>query len=152
MTNLPIPPGYHTVTPYIIANDARQLLRFLEQAFGATTTVPPLDRPDGSIMHTEVQVGTSRIMLAGATEQWSPRPATIFLYVPDVDASYRRALEAGGTSIMPVADQFHGDRMGGVEDPTGSQWWIASHIEDVSAEELERRRVAHLATLASATA
>lgn len=152
MANHPIPAGYHTATPYIIAPNVRALVRFLEQAFDATTTVPPLERPDGGIMHTEVQVGNSRIMMGEASERWPAKPGTIFLYVPDVDASYKRALEAGGKSIMEAADQFYGDRMAGVEDPSGTQWWIASHVEDVPPDEMGRRRDAYLASLAATPA
>jgi uncharacterized glyoxalase superfamily protein PhnB len=150
MANHPIPPGYHTVTPYIIAPRIRDLLRFLERAFDATSTMPPMERPDGTIMHAEVQVGNSRIMMGESSEQWPAKPGTIFLYVPDVDESYRRALEAGATSVMEVSDQFYGDRMGGVEDPSGTQWWLASHVEDVPPEEMGRRRDAYLASLTPA--
>jgi uncharacterized glyoxalase superfamily protein PhnB len=78
-------------------------------------------------------------MLGEATGQWKPRPSTLYLYVHDTDATYRRALEAGATSLMEPANQFYGDRNAGVQDPSGNFWWIATHVEDVSAEEMKRR-------------
>lgn len=152
MASHPVPPGYHTATPYIIAPNIRGLLRFLEEAFSSTTTVPPFEGPDGAIMHAEVQVGDSRIMMGEASDKWPAKPGTVFLYVPDVDESYKRALAAGGKSVMEVADQFYGDRMGGVEDPSGTQWWIASHVEDVPPDEMARRRDAWLASMAASPA
>ena len=105
-------------------------------------------RPDGTIMHTELQIGDSRIMMAEATEQWKPMPSSIFLYLPDCDASFKRAVAAGATSLMEPADQFYGDRMGGVLDQAGNQWWVATHVEDVTPEEMERRKSEYLATQA----
>lgn len=145
MTVQPIPPGYHTITPYLIVSGLPGTISFLEQVFGARTTVAPMLRPDGTIMHTELQIGDSRIMMAEATEQWKPMPASIFLYLPDCDESFRRALAAGATSLMEPADQFYGDRMGGVLDQAGNQWWVATHIEDVPPEEMERRKSEYLA-------
>jgi uncharacterized glyoxalase superfamily protein PhnB len=150
MSVQPIPAGYNTVTPYLIVNDAERLVRFLEQAFGARTTLDPFRDADGRIMHAEMQVGNSRIMLANASEKWPAMPASIFLYVKDCDASYSNAVAAGGKSLMEPADQFHGDRMGGVQDDSGCQWWIATRIEDVSPEEMERRKEAYLASVAGA--
>lgn len=150
MSVQPIPAGYTTVTPYLIVNDAGQLVHFLEQAFGARTTLDPFRDADGRIMHAEVQVGDARIMLASASDKWPAMPASIFLYVKDCDASYSSAVAAGGTSLMEPSDQFHGDRMGGVRDASGCQWWIATHIEDVSPEEMARRTDAYLASVAGA--
>ena len=143
-----IPPGYHTITPYLIVAGLPGTISFLETVFDAKTTVPPMLRPDGTIMHTELQVGDSRIMMAEATEQWRPMPSSIFLYLPDCDASYRRALAAGATSLMEPADQFYGDRMGGVLDRAGNQWWVATHVEDVTPVEMERRKAEYLASQA----
>lgn len=148
MTVHPIPPGYHTITPYLIVSGLSATIAFLETVFDATTTVPPMLRPDGTIMHTELQIGDSRIMMAEATEQWKPMPASIFLYLPDCDRSFARAVAAGATSLMEPADQFYGDRMGGVLDQAGNQWWIASHVEDVSPEEMARRKSEYLAAQA----
>jgi uncharacterized glyoxalase superfamily protein PhnB len=143
-----IPPGYHTITPYLIVSGLPGTIAFLETVFDAKTTVAPMLRPDGSIMHTELQVGDSRIMMAEATEQWKPMPCSIFLYLPDCDASFRRALAAGATSLMEPADQFYGDRMGGVLDHSGNQWWVATHVEDVTPVEMERRKAEYLASQA----
>jgi PhnB protein len=134
----PIPDGYHSVTPYLTVHGADQLIEFLKQAFAAEERERFL-RPDGAIMHAEVKVGDSIIMLAEANEQWQPRPGMLYLYVPDTDATYRRALDAGASSLMEPADQFYGDRNAGVTDPSGNSWWIATHVEDVSKEEMERR-------------
>jgi len=143
-----IPPGYHTITPYLIVSGLPGTISFLEKVFDAKTTVAPMLRPDGSIMHTELQVGDSRIMMAEATEQWRPMPSSIFLYLPDCDAIFKRALAAGATSLMEPADQFYGDRMGGVLDHSGNQWWIATHVEDVTPVEMERRKAEYLASQA----
>lgn len=134
----PIPDGYHTVTPYLVVEGAAKLLDFLERAFGGKVT-ERVERPDGSIGHAEVRVGDSMLMLAEANAQWKPMPALIYLYVPDTDLTYQRALQAGATSVMAPANQFYGDRNGGVKDPFGNLWWIGTHVEDVSPEELKRR-------------
>jgi PhnB protein len=96
-------------------------------------------RPDGSIGHAEVRIGDSMVMLGQARDEWKARPGTLYLYVPDVDATYRRALAAGGASLREPTTQVYGDRSGGVEDPVGNQWWMATHVEDVSPEEIDRR-------------
>ncbi len=134
----PIPEGYHSVTPYLVVNGAGRLIDFLKQAFGAEERGRFL-APNGSIMHAEVKVGDSIIMLGDANEQVPARPAGLCLYVPDTDAIYRRAISAGATSLRGPEDQFYGDRSAGVTDPTGNTWWINTHVEDVSAEEMERR-------------
>jgi PhnB protein len=134
----PIPDGFHTVTPYLVVNDADRLLAFLTQAFEARPG-EIARQPDGKIMHAQVTVGDSPVMFAEATEQWPAMPAAFYLYVLDTDATYRRGLEAGATSLMEPADQFYGDRNAGLRDPVGNSWWIATHVEDVSPEEMERR-------------
>jgi len=134
----PIPEGYRTVTPYLIVPDPGALIEFMQRAFDAEETERST-MPDGRVMHAAVRVGDSMVMMGGANEKHPPRPSTIYLYVPDVDATYERAVAAGGTSLMEPADQFYGDRNGGVEDPWGNQWWIGTHVEDVPPDELERR-------------
>jgi uncharacterized glyoxalase superfamily protein PhnB len=134
----PIPDGYHTVTPYLLVEDAAGLIPFLERAFGATL-LGRYDSPDGRLMHASLQIGDSKVMMGQAAEQWPAMPAMLHLYVEDVDAVYRRAVEAGARSIREPEDQFYGDRSGGVVDPAGNQWWITTHIEDVSDEEMARR-------------
>jgi PhnB protein len=133
-----IPEGYHTVTPYLIVSDADRLLTFMKSALNAQ--VKEEHRlPDGTVMHADVVIGDSHVMLGQANEKWRTMTGSILLYVPDVDATYQAALRAGAKSVQEVKDQFYGDRSGGVEDPTGVTWWISTHVEDVSPEELERR-------------
>jgi PhnB protein len=133
-----IPDGYHSVTPYLTVRGAARLIEFLKQAFGAEEMYR-MPMPDGTVGHAEIRIGDSRIMMGEASEQWPPMPASLYFYVPDADAVYARALEAGAESVMALADQFYGDRHGGVRDPSGNVWWIATHIEDVSPEEIARR-------------
>lgn len=134
----PVPDGYHTVTPYLVVDDVARLIAFIEQAFGARET-HRTKGPDGTIRHAEAQIGDSRVMMGQARDPWKPMPAAIYLYVPDTDATYQRAVAAGGKSLMEPANQFYGDRNAGVADPMGNYWWIGTHVEDVSPEELERR-------------
>jgi PhnB protein len=134
----PIPDGYHSVTPYLMVKNAAGLLAFLEKAFGAIET-EKMTGPNGAIMHAEVKIGDSRVMLAEAQGQWQPMASSIYLYVPDSDATYSQALAAGATSVMEPMDQFYGDRHGGVMDQFGNIWWIATHVEDVPRGELDRR-------------
>lgn len=134
----PIPEGYRTVTPYLIVPDPGELIEFLERAFDAEETERST-MPDGRVMHAAVRIGNSMVMLGGANDKHPPRPVTIYLYVPDTDATYERAIAAGGTSLMEPADQFYGDRNGGVADPWGNQWWIGTHVEDVPPDEIARR-------------
>ena len=143
----PIPNGYHTVTPYLVVRSAGQLIDFLKRAFGGKETICTT-KPDGSIGHAEVKIGDSMIMLGEACGEWQAMPCAIYLYVPDTDALYQRALQAGATSIMEPADQFYGDRNAGVKDPCGNIWWIGTRIEDVAPEEMKRRAEAHAAAKA----
>lgn len=137
----PIPDGYHTVTPYLIVDEGEKLLEFMKRAFGATVN-HVTRRPDGAIWHADVTIGDSHVMMGQANEQWTARPCAINLYVPDIDATYRQAMGAGGVSLGEPTDQFYGDRSGGVQDPCGNYWWISTHIEDVSPEEMKRREQA----------
>ena len=141
----PVPDGYHTITPYLIVQGAERVLEFLETTFGAKT-IHKMMRPDGTVGHVELQIGDSRLMLAEATEHHPARSSMLYLYLPDVDAIYQRALAAGATSIAEPADQFYGDRHCGVEDSSGNQWWVATHFEDVSPDELQRRSAARYGT------
>lgn len=136
----PIPDGYHSVTPYLAVEGANRLLDFVKEAFGAEETVR-MDAPGGKIGHAEVRIGDSVVMLADAStsDQGQVMPGMIHLYVDDVDKFYRRAIEAGGTSLREPVDQFYGDRSGGVKDPVGNHWWISTHVEDVPPGEMEER-------------
>jgi PhnB protein len=133
-----IPDGYHTVTPYLTVSDLPRLVKFVEEAFAgkASEMIPDAN---GVVRHAEVKIGDSMIMIGQENEKWKARPAALYLYVEDTHATYRRAIDAGGTSIMEPATQFYGDVNAGVEDPLGNWWWIATHVEDVPPEEMERR-------------
>lgn len=134
----PIPKGYHTVTPYLVVKGAAKLIEFLRKAFDAEV-VDSMKMPGGVVAHAAVRIGDSMVMMGEAQGKWKPMPAMIYLYVKDVDATYRRALRVGAKSIMKPADQFWGDRHGGVKDAHGNQWWIATHLENVSPAEMKRR-------------
>ncbi|HEY3929468.1 MAG TPA: VOC family protein [Candidatus Koribacter sp.] len=147
MTNVkPIPDGYHTVTPYLVMKGAKQALEFYAKAFGAQETLRFEDER-GEIGHAEMRIGTSMIMLAEEKPNMGHKsPATlggssvsILLYVEDCDAIFEQAVNAGATVARPLANQFYGDRTGGVKDPFGYEWYISTHIEDVSPEEMEQR-------------
>jgi len=141
----PIPDGYHTVTPYLVLEGAAKFIDFAKQAFGAEETFR-MAGPDGKIGHAELKIGDSMIMLGDAPgAQSGPMPGMLHLYVPDADASYKRALQAGATSLREPADQFYGDRSAGVKDAFGNQWWLATHIEDVAPEEMQKRAAAAMA-------
>ena len=137
----PIPEGYHTVTPYLISQGVPALIEFLKKTFDATELFRHTN-PDGTVKHAEVRIGNSPVMMGECNAMHPAMPCTIYVYVDDCDAAYRRALEAGATSVMAPADQFYGDRSGGVKDASGNYWWIGTHIEDVSAEEMARRAAA----------
>jgi PhnB protein len=147
----PIPDGYHSLTPYLIIQGASDAIAFYKAAFGATETARHVV-DGGRIMHAEIRVGDSPIMLADEAPEMNARspksfggsPVSLMLYVEDVDASFDRAVDAGAKVLRPVANMDHGDRMGGVEDPFGYSWWLASRVEDVSPEELKARSEAKL--------
>ncbi len=142
----PIPEGFHTVTPYVTIKGAAKAIEFYKEAFGATEIFRWAD-PDGSIRHAEVVIGSSPVMLTDEAPEFGmagPQslggsPVHMFLYVEDVDAVFSRAIAAGATELMPVEDSEDGDRRGGVTDPFGHVWYIATHIEDISREELQKR-------------
>ncbi len=126
----PIPEGYHTVTPYLVVPGVAKLIEFTKEAFGAAE-VRVFKRPDGSVMHAEIKIGDSLIMMGEAGPGGKHFPGMLHLYMEEVDAVYQRAIRAGATLVREPADQPHGDRMAGVEDAFGNQWWIATHIQDV---------------------
>ncbi len=132
------PPDQSTVSPYLVAKDAAGLLDFIKTVFNAEEKFI-MPGPDGIIMHGEVKIGECVIMLADPCERASPQTAMLHVYVPDVDAAYQRALDAGATSEREPADQFYGDRSAGVFDKFGNTWQMATHVEDISPDELERR-------------
>jgi PhnB protein len=138
MTVQPIPEGYRTVTPYLIVQGAESLIDFLKQGFAAKEIRRTL-HPSGCIMNAEVRIGDSMIMLSEAMGEFKANLSMIHLYVENADAIYERAIQAGGSSIMEPKDEFYGDRAAGIKDPTGNYWWIATHKEDVSSVEIEKR-------------
>ena len=153
MAVAPIPPGYAGVTPYLIVRDAAQAIDFYKRAFGATEALRLL-YPDGKVAHAELAIGQGFVMLAEEMAEDGYRgpqalggtPVSLLVYVPDVDAAFARAVAAGATAQRPVADQFYGDRSGVLVDPFGHVWSLATHNEDVSAEEMSRRMQAMIAS------
>jgi len=134
MTVKPIPAGYQTITPYLTVEHGAKLLAFLKAAFNAE--VLGCSEKDGVIYNAEVKIGTSMLMLADTRGRHPATPTMLYLYVNDVDAAYAQAVKAGGKSIMAPVDHFYGDRSGAVEDLCGNQWWLATHIRDVPADEI----------------
>jgi PhnB protein len=142
----PIPAGFHAVTPYLMIKGAADAIEFYKKVFGATE-VMRLVGPDGKIAHAEIKIGDSLIMLADESLQMGNRspetlggtPAYIALYLADVDAVAQKAVAAGAKLLIPVADQFYGDRTGRLVDPFGHIWLISTHTEDVSPEEMQQR-------------
>lgn len=132
------PAGYHTITPYIRINGAPKLIEFAQRTFGAAQ-IERHDRADGSIMHAELRIGDSVLMIGEAFADMGTMPACLYVYVNDTDAHFRKALEEGAEVIMEPTDMFWGDRFASVRDPFGNEWCLATRVEDVSPEELERR-------------
>ncbi|KRR27201.1 VOC family protein [Bradyrhizobium retamae] len=135
----PVPKGFHTVTPYLVVDGAEKVIRFMKEAFGAEPVFEPMMGPDGKVMHAEFKIGDSIVMISDSSERAQPTSTMLYLYVPNVDAVYQKALKAGATSLMEPADQFYGDRSGSVKDAAGNSWHIGTHIEDVSPTELKKR-------------
>jgi PhnB protein len=142
----PIPPGYHTVTPYLSIKGAARAIDFYKKAFGATELCR-LTGPNGSVGHAEIKIGDSPVMLSDecpdmgskSPETLGGSPAGIALYVEDADAIFARAIAAGAVEVRPLKDQFWGDRSGTVRDPFGYSWTICTHKEDVSPQEMQSR-------------
>ena len=141
-----IPKGHHTVTPSIFVAGAAKAIDFYKKALGAEELMR-FPAPDGTIMHAQIRIGDSIIMLGDEMPEGggkSPKtyggtPVSFFVYGENVDAAWKRAVDAGAKPIQPLADQFWGDRTGCLEDPFGHQWWLAQHIEDLTPEELQKR-------------
>jgi PhnB protein len=152
----PIPEGYHTITPYLAIDNATEAIEFYKRAFGAKERLR-MDAPNGGVGHAELEIGDSLVMLSDPFPQSTVRPpterggptASIFMYVEDVDAVVQKAVDEGATIEMEVADQFWGDRFGTVTDPYGQVWSIATHVEDVSPEEMAERSKAAMAAMSS---
>lgn len=143
-----IPEGFHTITPYLLVQHAQDVIQFAKQAFGATEDHRSTN-PDGSILHAQLKIGDSVIMLSDASGDYQPMPAMLYVYVDDVDVVYQRAVQAGATALREPTDEFYGDRSGGVRDSCGNQWWIATRKENVPPDELMRRQQALASSEAS---
>jgi PhnB protein len=131
-----VPEGYHTVTPFLNVDGASEALEFYKKAFGAEERLR-MQAPDGKIMHSEIKIGDSLVMVSDVMMN-AATSASIHLYVPDADATWKRAVAAGAKVEMPLADQFWGDRWGVLSDKWGNRWGIATHIKDVSPEDMKR--------------
>jgi PhnB protein len=153
----PIPKGYRTATPYLIVRGASEAIGFYQRAFGAREVLR-LAMPNGTVMHAEIRIGDSMLMLSEENPAWgSKSPLTlggsathVMLYVKDVDAFFARAVAAGCAVEMPVADMFWGDRYGKLRDPYGHQWSVGTHVEDLSAKQMQRRADAEMAKMTQA--
>jgi PhnB protein len=156
MATQPIPEGYHTVTPYLAVEDATEAIEYYTKAFDAKERVR-METPDGKVGHAELEIGDSLVMLSDPFPQASTKPpnelggtsVSVFMYVEDVDAVVKQAVDAGAIVTMEVADQFWGDRFGSVKDPFGHLWSIATHVEDVPPEEMAERAKAAMAAMSS---
>jgi PhnB protein len=155
----PVPEGYSTLMPYLAVDDASAAIDFYQRAFGAKERGRQ-EGPSGSIMHAELEIGDSVIMLSDPFPQASTKPpkelggtsVSIMTYVEDNDAVFKQAIDAGATSLMEPDDMFWGDRMSSVQDPFGHSWTIVTHIEDVSPEEMQKRSEEWMAQMAGAQA
>lgn len=149
MATKSIPDGYHSITPYLIIKGAAGAIDFYKRVFGATELLRMPD-PSGKIGHAEIMIGDSHIMLADEYPEMGHRsPQTLggagvslMIYLDDVDEVYKRAIAAGAKQVQPLKDQFYGDRSGTVQDPYGHVWTIATHVEDIAPEEMQRRATA----------
>ena len=141
-----IPENYHSITPYLIVGDAKAAIEFYQQAFAATELFR-LPMADGRVGHAELKIGDSIIMLADEFPEMDAKsphayggsPVSLLIYVEDVNTAFPRAIAAGGKETRPLKDQFYGDRSGTLVDPFGHKWTLATHVEDVSPEEMQRR-------------
>jgi PhnB protein len=138
-----VPAGHNAVSPYLVTKHADAVIRMMREVFGGEE-LHRSSRPDGSVQHAEVRIADSVLMIGEASDQFPAMPCMIHVYVPDCDATYARAIASGVRSLREPATQPYGDRSAGVIDAGGNQWWIATHVEDVSHEEIERRmRASH---------
>ncbi len=145
----PIPEGYHSVTPYLIIKGAAEAIEYYKKSFGATELFR-MPAPDGKIGHAEIKIGDSPIMLSDehpdlghvGPQTLGGTPVGIMIYVDDVDTMFKKAISGGGQEIKPLQDQFYGDRSGTLKDPFGHLWTVATHVEDVAPEEMEKRMAA----------
>ncbi|HLK53679.1 MAG TPA: VOC family protein [Candidatus Angelobacter sp.] len=135
------PEGYQNVIPYLHVNGAAKMIAFMKEVFDAKE-IAVYPRPDGTIGHAALRIGDSVVELADGGQDWPAMPCALQVYVPDTDAAYHRALKAGASSLQAPADQFYGDRVASVKDICGNNWYIATQIEVVSKEEVDKRLAA----------
>ncbi len=136
-----IPEGCHAITPYLTVPDAARLVEFLKQAFDAVEWARIL-RPDGTILHAQVRVADSLLMIGEPQGQWKPQPSMLYHYVADIDAAYKQAIAAGAKSVSEPANMFYGDRTACVTDIAENVWWLATRVEDPTLEEIQKRATA----------
>jgi PhnB protein len=156
MATKPIPEGYNNVAPYLAVEDAAQAIDYYTRAFGAKERTR-MQGPDGKIAHAELELGDSVVMLSDPFPQFATRPpkelggtsVSVFMYVEDVDAVVKQAVDAGATVTVEVADQFWGDRFGTITDPFGHVWGLATHVEDVPPEQMQERAREAMAAMSS---
>ena len=143
----PIPYGMHSITPHLLVDGAAKAIEFYKDVFGAELVRPISTTPDGKVMHAHLKIGDSHLMMAdafpkpgmGSPKSLGGTPVVLTLYVPDVDVTWKKATEAGAKALFPLSNQFWGDRYGMVQDPFGHLWALATHIEDLTQEEIEER-------------
>jgi PhnB protein len=133
-----VPEGYHTVTPYLVVDDAQALIEFTQKAFNAKLAYI-VKRDDGGVMHATLTIGDSTVMISDTMEGMRPQTAMLYLYLENVDGVFRKAVEANGAVLHEPKTEFYGDRAGAVKDQWGNVWWIATHVEDVDPQEMEER-------------
>ena len=136
-----VPPGRSALCPFLVVKDAPAVIAFAKAVFGAREVAPPLMRADGRVWNAEIEIGGVTVMLGEASEGFA-RPGFLYVYVADVDAAFARALEHGATAVMAPEARFYGARDGGVEDPSGNWWWIGTHTEDLTPDEIAVRAAA----------
>lgn len=134
----PIPDGYSTVTPYLVIENSPEFIKFLKKAFNAKA-ISVSKSPDGKIMHAEIRIGNSMLMLSESSDKFPVNTGLFYMYVENVDATYKQAVGAGAVSESEPTDQFYGDRTAGVKDKFGNTWWIGTHIEDLTEEEMKKK-------------
>ncbi len=147
----PIPEGCHSITPYLLVPDVGRLIEFLKKAFDAVERAK-IARPNGSILHAQVRIGDSILMIGEPQSPWKPMPSMLYLYVADVDATYKRAVASGAISVSEPADMFYGDRSACVKDVAENSWWIATHKEELATAEIQERATAFFKKMAKPAA
>jgi uncharacterized glyoxalase superfamily protein PhnB len=150
MATKSIPEGYHSITPSFCVDGAQKFINFLKEVFAAQDRFK-MDGPGGKVMHAELNIGDSAVMVSDVMPQWPAKSNSLYVYVDDVDATYQRALKAGATAVRAPENAFYGDRTSSVQDPFGNMWGIATHVEDVPPDEMQKRAEAFQKQFANAS-